>query len=412
MFEFLNKKNKISENIEKKAVDVAWSGAIGSILNNTPSTNYFPQDSSSILNYIKGYGSACITKISTQISALPYYFYRIEKSSNSKYIGKSLKVNDLDFYKKVNKSFVKGDYTLSKIFEHPFVELFENKMSVSTSEFFYILSAYLLSIGNAYIEIVKDDRGNILDLKPLFSEYMSIKNDKDGNITEYKYQPLILNLNSKTYLPEEIIHLKRLTAGNIIAGRGVLEDCLIDIGMGEESKKFMQSLLVNHMAPTSIIAVKNSIKSEAERIKNKFVEQFSGYNRGKSAVVFGDISVTGTPANLQQTQVVELNEFVKKSICAIFQVPIDLLDTSNSNKASSIVAINNFLRFTVFPMANTICDQITKQLISKEYDSSFILQYDTAESLENDPQDQADLMKKYLDMGVLTKEEIKTKLGL
>jgi len=412
MFDFLKKKTV--SNIETKAVNVEWTGAISSILNNLPSTNYFPSDSASILNYIRGYSSACITKISTQISTLPYYLYRVEKENSGKYLGKSLKVKDLNISRKINKSFITGDYTLSKIFEHPFINLIEENMKYTTAEFFYIISAYLLSIGNAYIEIVRGPKGQIVDLIPLFSEYMSLKTDKEGNITQYIYQPLVLSLAAKTYLPENIIHIKRLTAGNIIAGRGVLEDCLIDVGMAEESKKYVQSILVNHMNPSSLIICKNVQKNETEalRIKDKFVESFSGYNRGKSAVCFGDISIESVASNMKDNQVIELNEFVKKSICATFSVPIDLLDSSNSNRATAVTAINNFMRFTIFPMADQICQQLTRQLIAKEYDNTFLISYATDEALETDIVEQANLYKTYIDAGIMTKEEVRTKLGL
>jgi len=413
MFDFLKNK-KISEKIETKAVNIEWNGAISSILNNLPSTNYFPSDAPSILNYIRGYSSACITKISTQIGNLPYYLYRIEKANSGKYIGKSLKVKDQYISKKINKSFTTGDYTLAKIFEHPFISLIEDNMKLSSSEFFYIISSYILAIGNAYIEIVRDSKGKIVDLVPLFSEYISLKTDKEGNILQYVYQPLVLSLASKTYLPENIIHIKRLTAGNIIAGRGVLEDCLIDVGMGEESKKYVQSILVNHMLPSSLIICKNVQKNEteAERIKEKFVQNFTGYNKGKSAIVFGDVSVESVASNMKDNQVIELNEFVKKSICATFQVPLDLIDSSNSNRATAVTAINNFMKFTIAPLADMICSQLTRQLLQKEYDNSFMISYDTQEAMENDPIEQAQLFKTYIELGILTKEEAKDKLGL
>jgi len=167
------------------------------------------------------------------------------------------------------------------------------------------------------------------------------------------------------------------------------------------------------MTPKNLIVCKNSIKSEveAERIKNKMIDSFGGYNRGKSAVVFGDITVEDVSQNMGDNKVVETNVFVKKEICAIFSVPLDLVDTSDSNRATAITAQANFTKNTIFPFANSIIDQINRQLIQKEYTKDFVLGFATDESLESNPKEQAELYKLYLDMGIITTDEIRAKLG-
>jgi HK97 family phage portal protein len=188
---------------------------------------------------------------------------------------------------------------------------------------------------------------------------------------------------------------------------------LMSVSISEEAKKFTNSLLTNHMTPSASIVVKNSIKTEAEAklIKDKIAEQYSGNNRGKSIVTFGDVDIKNISTKMRDETVLELCEYCKKEITALFGVPLDLLDQSNSNRASILSAKTNFYKMTIFPLANDICDQLSR-FIAKEYDTSFLLGFDTQESIENDPQEQADLFKTYIDAGIITKEEAREKLGL
>jgi HK97 family phage portal protein len=400
-----------SNQIETKSVQNQLTGSISSLYADTPSSVYMPSDSVSVLNRNRGYANACVKLISQSLSDLPFYLYRITPAaSTSRYIGRSLGVKD----KRILKGFKTGDYSLTKIFEHPFLDLIESSMTSSITEFFYLVSQYLLTIGNCYILIKRNPNGSISDLEVLMSEFMSVKTDKNYKITEYVYQPLLGASQSTVYRPEDILHIKRKTAGSMIVGRGVLEECLLSVSMSEESKKFVNSLLNNNCTPSSMIIVKNSIKSEEEatRIKCKFQELFGGYNRGKSLVTFGDIDVKEMSQNLRDNQVVQLNDFVRREVCALFSVPADLLDSSNSNRATITTARNNFIKFTVVPMANAICDQITRQLIQKEYDSTFILNFASDEALEGDPIEQAELIGKYLSSGIIDTNEARAMLGM
>lgn len=414
MFKFLKSKSVVSTNIETKSVNNQLTGSVSSIYSDFPSSVYMPSDSVGVLNYNRGYANACCRVISQAVADLPYYLYRVAPKNGSKYLGKSMSVNDKNFLTKINKSFKTGDYTLDKIFEHPFLQIFEDNMTSSVSEFFYLIAAYLTTIGNCYILIERDPRGALSNLKILMSEYMSVKTTSDNVITSYVYQPLLTGAKSVTYLPEDILHIKRLTAGSIIVGKGVLEEALLSVSCSEESKKHLNCLLNNHMTPQNMIIIKNSIKNETEatRIKDKFIEQFSGYNRGRNLVTFGEIDIKPLASNMNDNQVVQINEFVRKEVCSIFGVPNDILNTENGNRATAITAKNNFLKFTVFPMAELICSQITKQLIAKEYDNTFVLNWDNAESLENDPIEQSQLIKNYLDAGIIDVNEARTMLGM
>lgn len=411
MWNFLKQKGISSDKIESKSVNTQLTGSVSSIYSDFPSNVRLPDNSPDILNYYRGYAAAAISLISQAVGDLPYYMFRVENSGSGKYIGKSLKVNK-SLYKHINKSFKTGDYTLSKIFEHPILEILESSNKLTITEFFYIITSYLVCIGNVYILKERDQKGNLKGLKVLLSEYVSIKFDKDLNIYQYIYQPLLGACNSYTYLPEDIIHISTKTAGSMIVGKGKLETALLSVSVSEQSKKHLNCLLNNHMSPQNLIVIKNTIKdnTQAESIKNKMLESFGGYNTGRNMVTFGEIDIKPVSTNMNDQQVFQINEFVRKEVSAIFGVPADLLSSQNSNRATILAAKEHFLKLTVMPLANTICDQLTK-FIEQEYEKGFIISYDSTESIETNMLEQADLFQKYITMGVMTVEQAKEKLG-
>lgn len=404
---FWNKKSNI-DNIESKSVQNALTGNISSIYSDFPSATRLPSTSVEVLNYTRGYSYACIQLISQSIGDLPYYLYRISQDNSKKYIGKSLKVQD----RRICKSFKTGDYKLEKIYEHPFIDLIEQNSNMSIVTFFSLISQYLLTIGNCYL-LINREGNSIKSFKLLMSEYISVKYDQNFDITEYQYQPLLGGARMISYKPDQIIHISSKEAGSMIVGRGKLETALLSVSISEETKKFTNSLLTNHMTPSSIVTVKNSMKDEIEatRIKDKFVEQFSGYNRGKSLITFGDVDVKTIAQNMNEQQTIQLNDFCRKEVCAVFGVPADLLSTENSNRATIMSAKEHFLKFTVFPLASNICSQFST-FIAKEYDQSFMINFDTLESIESDPLTQSQLINSYLSSGIIDKNEARNMLGL
>lgn len=405
---------KAKSEVETKAINTTYTGAVSTILPGFPSYSTLSSDSPTVLQYQRGYAAACINIISKSVGGLPFYLYRVENAETGKYIGKSVKVarpSSLD--RAVGKAISRGDYTLAKIYEHPFLSLLESDTDMSSEETMAMITGYLLTIGNAYLKVTRDSRCNVIKLKLLMSEYMSVKYDTNYNITQWVYSPALSGYVTEYLTPDQVIHISRKVPGSVIVGRGILEDSMQTVSVGEEAKKFTYSLLKNHMTPTQNIIVKNAMKNEteAERIKNKLVDAFSGDNRGKSIVTFGEVEIKDAGTKMRDQTVLELCEYCNKDTAALFGVPMDLLDQSNSNRASIVAAKNNFLAMTVFPLASNICSQITKFIV-KEYDNSFMFGFDTEEALDSDPEAQAGLYKVYVDAGIMTKNEARAKLGL
>jgi HK97 family phage portal protein len=398
--------------VETKAINLNYSGQVSSIQATFPSYTPIADDSISVIQYQRGYAAACINLISKAVGQLPYYLYRVESAETGKYAGKSVKVPSKRLDRRVSKSIAKGDYTLAKIYEHPFLDLLETDTDLSTSEMLGLITGYLLTIGNAYIKVERDG-GTVTKLKLLMSEFVSLKYDANYKITEYVYAPQLSGYTTEKLSPADVIHIARKVPGSVIAGRGVLEDCMVTVSVAEEAKAFTYALLKNHMTPSQNVVVKNAMKddTEAERVFNKLKAQYSGENRGKAIVTFGDVTITDGGTKMRDQTVLELAEYCKTEITALFGVPVDLLDQGDSNRASITAAKNNLLSMTVFPIASSICDQITK-FIANEYDTSFVLGFDTDEATETDPVEQATLFKTYIDAGIMTKDEARAKLGM
>lgn len=403
---------KNMNNVEVKAIS-SWSGQTSSIQVNLPSTVSLPSTSIDLMSYNRGYVSACVSKISNVIGSLPFKLYSYQDSKDIKPFTKSLNNLIQKRIKSESKAYNTEKKQLVEIYNHPFIDLINIPYQDWTiSSFFAVISSYLNIIGNAYIFKHLDSDNQLTGLQVLEGEYISIKYNTNGEITSYIYQPNGCR-SSITFNPEQLVHIKNRTAGSIIVGRGELENCLESFTMMQESLKYTKTLLVNGCVPGYIVNVKNKIGTSeaATKMAKSFVEQFSSDNRGKNLVAFGDIAIDKVASNLSDNLTDKFWEIGKKEIAAVMGVPLDLIDTSNSNRATAQVAQETLLKFTIYPKIFNILDQLNSQIVKPYYTDDLLFWVDTSEALEDAPQDQANLYKSYLDMGILTKEEVRTKLG-
>lgn len=401
--------------VETKAVN-SWSGTTTSIQNIIPTSVSLQSDPVSLMSYNKGYVFACVNKISDVLSALSFKLYAYQRVNGQKYLNSQI-ISQMDMkrIKQESKALpLQRKLELVEIYEHPFIDLINQPYSDYTiSEFFNLITQYLLLIGNCYILKIFDKSNQIVGLQVLDSEYMTIGYDDIGQINRYIYMPNGSRKNFE-FPVETIVHIKNRTAGSVIAGRGELESCIDSFAVSYEAQKYTRTLLQNYCMPGSAIIIKNgeSLSDEAKNtIARNFTQRFGGDSRGRSVVLDTDIEIRDMSSTLQDNLTDKFVELSKKEIAAVFGVPLDLIDSSGSNRATSLVAMESLLKFCVYPKCFNILDQINRQIVHPYFSEDLLFWVDTSASLETSPQEQADLYKKYLEMGVLTSEEIRQKLG-
>jgi len=417
--EFKNWFKKTEQKIETKAV-TSYSGQVTSIQAAYPETINLSNDPVRLMQFNRDDVYNANSLVSGVLASLPYHLYAVVDSgmvgkmitphsiltkSQSKAVADTARINLQNNRKQ-----------LVEIYEHPVIDLLQTPFKGwSQYEFLYIISSYLGLIGNAYLVKHVDNAGQLVGLEPLQSEYMAIRYDRTGTITHYDYRPYGC-IDSQTFTPDQILHIKNREAGSLIAGRGNLEACLQSVMVAINAEQYAAALYNNQCTPSTIFMLKNhgsipvgedglpdetKIETFADRLKSKF----RGSKRGDGMVSFGDMEVKQLSQTLGDSGVDIYAPLMRKKVCSAFKVPTVLMDETDSNKSIALAAQKSLKMYAVFPKVCSIFDQINAEIVRTYYDKDLMLWYDKEESLEPDQLEQMQVLTGYKNAGIYSVNE-------
>lgn len=130
--------------------------------------------------------------------------------------------------------------------------------------------------GDAFAEIVRDDNGELLNLKPLATQDMRVVVDDKGIIK--RYEQLDRN-NPKSILnkfkPEEILHLCNDRVENEVHGTSVIEACKWVINARNEAMSDYRKVLHRNVVPVRVIEVDTDDPDRRDHLIAEYEQQIA-----------------------------------------------------------------------------------------------------------------------------------------
>lgn len=123
-------------------------------------------------------------------------------------------------------------------------------------------------IGDSFAEIIKNDKGILINLKPISAERMTTLYDKRGRIARYEVE--IGKGTKKTFSPEKIFHLINDKVGDEMHGTGVIPACKWVIDARNEAMTDYRVLLHRNNIPVRIIEVDTDDTTKRNALKNEY----------------------------------------------------------------------------------------------------------------------------------------------
>ena len=139
------------------------------------------------------------------------------------------------------------------------------------TEFFEVLMLNLVTWGNCYAAIERDDTGEIISLIPLMSSQMIVKLLKDGTIT-YTYTT---GGTLRVFAAASIWHVKLF--GNGIVGLSTLAAASGALGIAKNLEKRIDKLSANAGKPAGVLMVDKKLTPDQRvKVKENFKEMQEG----------------------------------------------------------------------------------------------------------------------------------------
>lgn len=233
-----------------------------------------------------------------------------------------------------------------------------------------VLAAHLLLHGNAYLQLLTDSRGALVELFALRPERVEVEPDARGWPAVYRYRVG----NNVTRLTAEdeagrpaVIHLKRFHPLDDHYGMGCLGAAAGAIAIHNAAARWNKALLDNAARPSGALVYDSGDGSalspqQFERLKAEMEAGFAGAaNAGRPMLLEGGLkwqAMSLTPADMD---FVGLKAAAAREIALAFGVPPMLMGLPGDNSYANYREANRALwRMAVLPLAEHILTGIAQ----------------------------------------------------
>ena len=268
---------------------------------------------------------SCVRILSEAIASLPLHMYRFTETGTEKAVDHSL-------------------YTIMHDEPNPEMTSFVFRETLMT---------HLLLWGNAYAQIIRNGKGEVIALYPLMPDRMNVERDEQGRLY-YEYtvssdDPPI-NTDSRVKLsPWDVLHIPGLGFDGLV-GYSPIAMAKNAIGLAIATEEYGSKFFANGAAPSGVLEHPGTIKDPA-RIRESWQQTFGGsQNSNKIAVLEEGMKYTPISISPDQAQFLETRKFQINEIARIFRVPPHMVGDLEKSSFSNIEQQSlEFVKYTLDP---------------------------------------------------------------
>ena len=234
------------------------------------------------------------------------------------------------------------------------------------------IAANLLLHGNAYVQLIADDRDRPGELCLLRPERVSVVSDERGWPVAYLYRAAgqAVRINRLDPLDrQQVAHIKALHPRDDHYGMGCIEAAIAAASVHNRASRWNKALLDNAARPSGALSYEPAdgavlSAEQFKRLKDELANEFSGSgNAGRPLLLEGGLkwqALSLTPADMD---FVALKEGAARDIALAFGVPPVLVGLpGDATYANAREAGRALYRQTILPMAGKILDALAHML--------------------------------------------------
>ncbi|WP_461206076.1 phage portal protein [Clostridium sp. DL1XJH146] len=269
-----------------------------------------------------------------------------------------------------------------KVYDHPLYKLLHDEPNLEMTSFTLreTMMTHLLLWGNAYCQIIKNGKGEVLELYPLLPDKMTVDRDKNGELY-YAY----LKEGRTYYLStDEVLHIPGLGFDGIM-GYSPIALAKNAIGLNIAAEEYGGRFFANNATPSGILSTQGTIK-DPTKVKDAWQATYGGTgNSHKVAVLEDGLTYQQISMPNSDAQFLETRKFQIEEICRIFQVPphmvADLSKSSFSNIENQSIS---FVVHTIRPWLVRIEQAMDRRLFKDSEKGQYFVSFNTSALMRGD----------------------------
>ena len=286
------------------------------------------------------------------------------------------------------------EYTESgtaKAITHPLYTLLHDEPNKEMTSFIFreTLMTHLLLWGNAYAQIIRNGKGEVMALYPLMPDRMKVDRDEYGQIY-YEYSVNDSDANAKgsgtvRLNPTDILHIPGLGFDGLV-GYSPIAMAKNAIGMAIATEEYGAKFFANGATPSGILEHPGTVKNP-EQMRESWTRGFSGGNTHKVAILEEGMKYTPISISPNEAQFLETRKFQLNEIARIFRVPPHMVGDLEKSSFSNIEQQSlEFVKYTLDPWVSRWEQAITRRLLKEDEKKKYYVKFNVDGLLRGDYQ--------------------------
>ncbi|MCD8237784.1 MAG: phage portal protein [Clostridiales bacterium] len=277
-----------------------------------------------------------------------------------------------------------------KAVDHPLYFLLLKEPNPECSSFIFreTLMTHLLLYGNAYAQIVRNGKGEIVALYPLMSNRMRVDRDINGHLY-YEYQrasgdtPTIKE-SSVILQPSDVLHIPGLGFDGLV-GYSPIAMAKNAIGLTMAAEEYGAKFFANGATPGGVLEHPGVVR-DPEHLRDSWNAAFGGSsNSNRVAVLEEGLKYTPISISPSDSQFLETRRFQVDEICRIFRIPPHMVGDLEHASYNSVEQLSQeFVKYTLDPWVCRWEQSMERSLLTKEEKGTYFFKFNVEGLLRGD----------------------------
>lgn len=285
-----------------------------------------------------------------------------------------------------------SDKGKEKAINHPLYHLLHDEPNPEMSSFVFreTLMTHLLLWGNAYAQIIRNGKGEIIALYPLMPNKMTVDREENGKLC-YLYNRSsddAPTLKDKGYTvklsPYDVLHIPGLGFDGLV-GYSPIAMAKNAIGLAIATEEYGAKFFANGAAPGGVLEHPGTIK-DPNKVRVAWQSQFGGSaNSNRIAVLEEGMKYTPISISPEQAQFLETRKFQINEIARIFRVPPHMVGDLEKSSFSNIEQQSlEFVKYTLNPWLVRWEQSLSRTLFKTDEKSKYFFKFNVEGLLRGD----------------------------
>lgn len=328
---------------------------------------------------------SCVRILSEAVAGLPLHLYQYTDKSNKE-----------------------------KAVDNPLYFLLHDEPNSEMTSFVFreTLMTHLLLWGNAYSQIIRNGKGEVIALYPLMPDRMTVNRDENGQLY---YEYMVSSDDAKTLKGSmvrlstyDVLHIPGLGFDGLV-GYSPIAMAKNAIGLAIAAEEYGSKFYANGATPSGILEYPGTVK-EPEKVRESWNAGFGGsLNSHKVAVLEEGMKYTPISIAPNEAQFLETRKFQVNEIARIFRVPPHMVGDLEKSSFSNIEQQSlEFVKYTLEPWLVRWEQAMQRALIPQEDKSKYFIKFNVDGLLRGDYQSRMQGYSVGIQNGFMSPNDVRT----